>query len=84
MSGEQQPRQRSLTERLLGRPRVWVVWAYAALALVWVVLAFTEPSGFHTFLAIAWTLLAAAQTAGYLIARRSRRTEAAAEEPQGR
>lgn len=80
MSGEQ---QRSLTEWLIGRPRAWVVWAYAAIALIWAVLAFTEPSGFHTFVAITWTLLAAAQAAGYLVARRraSEPTSPAAQDP---
>jgi len=53
--------RRSLLERLVGRPLPWLVWAWVVLAAIWIVLAFAEPSGLHTFLAIAWTVLAAVQ-----------------------
>jgi hypothetical protein len=53
--------RRSLLERLVGRPLPWLVWTWVALAGVWIVLAFVDPSALHTALAIAWTLLAAVQ-----------------------
>jgi Na+/melibiose symporter-like transporter len=53
--------RRSLLERLAGRPLPWLIWAWVVLAVIWIVLAFAEPSGLHTFLAIAWTVLAAVQ-----------------------
>lgn len=53
--------RRSLLERLVGRPLPWLVWAWVVLAAIWIFLAFAEPSGLHTFLAIAWAVLAAVQ-----------------------
>jgi len=72
-------KQRSLLERLLGKPLPWLAWAWAALALVWIVRAVVDPSGFHTFMAVTWSLLAAAQLASVAHARRLERRARAAE-----
>ncbi|WP_144763936.1 hypothetical protein [Curtobacterium sp. 9128] len=71
--GEMQ--QRSLLERLVGRPLPWVAWAWLVLAVVWVVFAIVEPSGFHTTMAISWTVLAAVQFCALWFGRRPRRTQ---------
>jgi hypothetical protein len=68
--------QRSLVEKIFGRPRAWVVWAWTALAVVWIVLALVDPSGFHTFMAIAWSVLAAVQLGASFSARRRDRRRA--------
>lgn len=68
--------RRSLLERLVGRPLPWLVWAWAVLAVIWIVIDFVEPSAFHTFMAIAWTVLAAAQLGTAYYARRQRRNRA--------
>jgi glucose-6-phosphate-specific signal transduction histidine kinase len=68
--------QRSLVEKIFGRPRTWAVWAWAALAVVWIVLALVDPSGFHTVMAIAWSVLAAVQLAATFVARRQDRRRA--------
>jgi cytochrome oxidase assembly protein ShyY1 len=56
-------KQRSLLERLVGRPLAWLAWVWAALAVVWIVTAVVDPSGLHTSTAIVWSLLAVAQVA---------------------
>ncbi|WP_267423616.1 MULTISPECIES: hypothetical protein [unclassified Curtobacterium] len=68
--------ERSVLERMIGRPLPWLAWAWAALAVVWIVLAVVEPSGFHTFMAIAWTVLAAVQLGSVAFARRQERNRA--------
>jgi hypothetical protein len=68
--------RRSLLERLVGRPLPWVVWVYAGLAVVWVVLAVIEPSGFHTLMAIVWPILAAIQISSAWYVRRQDRNRA--------
>ena len=68
--------RRSLLERLVGRPLPWVAWAYAGLAVVWVVLAVVEPSGLHTFMAILWPILAAVQISSAWYVRRQDRNRA--------
>jgi hypothetical protein len=68
--------RRSLLERLVGRPLPWVVWVYAGLAVVWVVLAVIEPSGLHTFMAIVWPILAAIQISSAWYVRRQERNRA--------
>lgn len=75
-----QTTRRSLLERLIGRPLPWVVWAWAALAAIWIILDMVEPSGFRTFMAIAWSVLAAIQLgAAYYARRQERRRVQAAE-----
>lgn len=69
-------KQRSLLERLVGKPLPWLVWAWAVLALTWIVLAIVEPSGLHTFMAFAWTILAAVQLGSVYYARRQERNRA--------
>lgn len=67
-------KHRSLLERLIGKPLPWIAWAWAALAAIWITLAIVEPSGFHTFMAIAWSVLAAIQLgAAYYVRREERR-----------
>jgi hypothetical protein len=74
-------KQRTLLEWFVGKPLPWIAWAWSALALVWIVLAFTDPSGLHTFMAIAWSILAAVQIANVLYARRRRARDAFAQDP---
>ena len=45
-------KQRSLLERLIGKPLPWLAWTWVALAAVWITLAIVDPSGLHTFMAI--------------------------------
>ncbi|PYY61396.1 hypothetical protein DEJ17_04575 [Curtobacterium sp. MCSS17_011] len=72
--------RRTALERLIGKPRPWVVWAWAALATVWIIFAIIDPSGFHTFMAISWSVLAAIQLgAAYYARRQERRRVQAAE-----
>ncbi|MEV7931330.1 hypothetical protein [Curtobacterium sp. NPDC089185] len=54
-------KQRSLLERLVGKRLPWLEWVWAAPAVVWIVVAVAEPSGFHTVMAVVWSLLAVAQ-----------------------
>lgn len=75
-----EPKQRSLLERLVGRSLPWLVWAWAVLAVIWIVLAIIEPSGLHTFMAVAWTILAAVQLGSAYYARRQERDRARNEE----
>jgi membrane protein implicated in regulation of membrane protease activity len=69
-------KQRSVLERLIGKSLPWVAWAWGTLALVWIILAIIGPSGFHTFMAIAWTILAALQVGSAFSARRQERSRA--------
>ncbi|MBE7195773.1 MAG: hypothetical protein INR66_25255 [Gordonia polyisoprenivorans] len=69
-------RPRSFLDRLVGRPRPWVVWAWVALAVAWIASAVFDPSGFHTFMAIAWSVLAAIQLGAAYYARRQERRRA--------
>lgn len=71
-------KRRSLLERFIGKPLPWVVWTWAALAAVWIVLAIVDPSGFRTFMAITWSILAAVQLGGAYYARRQQRRRAQA------
>jgi hypothetical protein len=68
--------QRSLLERLVGKPRPWVVWAYAGLAVIWDLLAIVDPSTLHTFMAIVWTILAGLQIGSAYYVRRQERSHA--------
>jgi hypothetical protein len=72
--------RRSLLERLVGKPLPWVVWAWAVLAAFWIIVDIVEPSGFRTFMAIAWSILAAIQLVGTYSARRQERRRARAAE----
>jgi hypothetical protein len=63
-------KRRSLLERLVGTPLPWVTWAWATLAAVWIILAIVEPSGFRTFMAVTWSILAAIQLGAAYSARR--------------
>ncbi|WIE80556.1 hypothetical protein [Curtobacterium sp. MCSS17_016] len=65
--------RRSVAEVLLGKPRAWVVWGWLALAIAWIIIAVVEPSGFRTFMAIAWSVLAVFQIVAFYLARRRRR-----------
>jgi hypothetical protein len=69
-------KQRSLLERLIGKPSPWLAWAWAALAVLWIVIAVVDLSGFHTFMAIAWTVLAAVQLGSVYYARRQEQNRA--------
>lgn len=69
-------KQRTLLERLIGKPLPWLAWAWVVLALIWLVLAIVEPSGFHTFMAIVWIILAALQLWSVSFARRQERNRA--------
>lgn len=64
---------RSPLERLIGKPLPWIVWSWAALATIWIILAIFDPSGFHTCMAIAWSVLAAIQLSAAFYARRQER-----------
>lgn len=61
--------RRSLLERLIGKPLPWLVWGWAVIALVWLVLAVVEPSRFHTEMAVLWGILVAVQIGSVLVAR---------------
>lgn len=78
--------RRSLLERIIGMPLPWLVWAWVVLAGIWIVLAVSEPSGLHTFMAIAWTILAAVQlgTAYYTRHQERNRTRNADRSPDPR
>lgn len=65
--------RRSVVEVLLGKPRAWVVWIWSALAIAWISIAVVEPSGFRTFMAIAWSVLAVLQVVAFYLALRRRR-----------
>ncbi|WP_412168292.1 hypothetical protein ACLUS2_003105 [Curtobacterium flaccumfaciens pv. flaccumfaciens] len=69
-------KQRTLLERMIGKPLPWLAWAWAVLALIWLVLAIVDPSGFHTFMAIVWIILAALQVTSVSFARRQERNRA--------
>jgi len=67
-------------ERLVGKPLPWVVWAWVALAAIWIILDIVDSSGFRTFMAVAWSVLAATQLgAAYYARRQERRRVQAAE-----
>lgn len=68
--------RRSLLERLIGKPLPWLVWGWAVIALVWLVLAVVEPSRFHTEMAVLWGILVAVQIGSVLVARAHSRTRA--------
>jgi len=61
--------RRSLLERLIGKPLPWLVWVWAVIALVWLVLAVVEASRFHTQMAVLWIILAAVQIGSVSYAR---------------
>lgn len=63
-------KRRSILERLIGKPLPWLAWVWVALAAVWITLAIVDPSGLHTFMAIAWSVLAAVQLGSTYYARR--------------
>ena len=65
--------RRSVLERLVGNPARWIVWAWAGLAVIWIILAISDPSGFHTFMAITWSILAIVQIVATSFARRQER-----------
>lgn len=69
-------KQRTLLERMIGRPLPWLAWMWVVLALIWLVLAIVEPSGFHTTMAIVWIILAALQLASVSFTRRQERNRA--------
>lgn len=69
-------KQRTLLERMIGRPLPWLAWTWVVLALIWLVLAIVEPSGFHTTMAIVWIILAALQLAPVSFTRRQERNRA--------
>lgn len=71
-------KQRSLLERFVGKPLPWLAWVWAALAVVWIFTAVVDPSGFHTFMAVVWSLLAVAQVAAAIHAGRQARSAARA------
>lgn len=68
--------QRSLLERLIGKPLPWLAWTWAGLAVVWIVLTVVDPTGFHVLMAIAWSALAAIRLGGLYYARRLERRRA--------
>ncbi|MCS6565166.1 hypothetical protein [Curtobacterium poinsettiae] len=68
--------RRSLLERLIGKPLPWLVWGWAVIALVWLVLAVVEPSRFHTEMAVLWGILVAVQIGSVLVARAHSRKRA--------
>ncbi|MBT1544864.1 hypothetical protein [Curtobacterium aurantiacum] len=68
--------RRSLLERLIGKPLPWLVWVWAVIALVWLVLAVVEPSRFHTQMAVIWIILAAVQIGSVSFARAQARKRA--------
>lgn len=72
-----EPKPRSLTERLLGRPRLWVGWTWVGLALCWFALALIHPSPFRFFIAALWLLVGALNLVGAYHARRRAAEEAA-------
>ncbi|WP_146242638.1 hypothetical protein [Curtobacterium sp. MCPF17_047] len=73
-------KQRSLLERFFGKPLPWVAWVWAALAAVWIFFAVVAPSNFHTFMAIAWSVLAVIQLGAAYHARRQQLRRAKAPE----
>lgn len=62
--------RRSVLERIIGRPLPWLAWVWAALAGIWIILAIVDPSRFHTFMAITWSILATVQLGASYYARR--------------
>ncbi|MCS6575409.1 hypothetical protein NYS52_12795 [Curtobacterium flaccumfaciens pv. flaccumfaciens] len=68
--------RRTLLERLIGKPLPWLVWGWAVIALVWLVLAVVEPSRFHTEMAVLWGILVAVQIGSVLVARAHSRKRA--------
>ncbi|OII13933.1 hypothetical protein [Curtobacterium sp. MCBA15_008] len=69
-------KRRSVLERLVGKPLPWIAWTWAALAVIWIILAIVDPSGFHTFMAITWSILAALQLSANHYARKQERSRA--------
>lgn len=80
---EQTKQRRSLLERAFGRTMPWLSWVWVALAVVWIVFAFVKPSGFHTFMAIAWSVITVVRFLGDHATRRQERAreQDAASEP---
>lgn len=68
--------RRSLLERLIGKPLPWLVWGWAVIALVWLVLAVVEPSRFHTEMAVLWGILVAVQIGSVVVVRAHSRKRA--------
>ncbi|MCS6553999.1 hypothetical protein [Curtobacterium flaccumfaciens] len=68
--------RRSLLERLIGKPLPWLVWVWAVIALLWLVLAVVEPSRFHTQMAVLWIILSAVQIGSVSYARAQARKRA--------
>jgi hypothetical protein len=62
---------------MVGKPLPWLGLVWAGLALIWIVLAFVDPTRTHTVMAVLWSILAAVQIASIVSARR--RARAAAE-----
>lgn len=71
-------KRRSVLERIVGKPLPWLAWAWAALAVIWIVLAIVDPSRFRTFMAITWSVLAIVQLGASLYARRKEQRQALA------
>jgi hypothetical protein len=69
-------KRRSVLERIGGKPLPWLAWAWAALAVIWIVLAIVDPSRFHTFMAITWSILAINQLGASYYARRKEQRQA--------
>jgi len=69
-------KRRSVLERIVGRPLPWLAWAWAALAVIWIVLAIVDPSRFHTVMAITWSILAIVQLGASYYARRKEQRQA--------
>ncbi|MBF4606665.1 hypothetical protein [Curtobacterium sp. VKM Ac-1393] len=74
--------QRSLLERLIGKPLPWLAWTWAGLAVVWIVLTVVDPTDFHVPVAIVWSVLAVIRLGGVYNARRQERRRMQALEAQ--
>lgn len=74
--------QRSLLERLIGKPLPWLAWTWAGLAVVWIVLTVVDPTDFHVLVAIVWSVLAVIRLGGVYYARRQERRRMQALEAQ--
>lgn len=62
-------------------PLPWLAWTWAALAVVWIIRAIGDPSGFHAFMAITWSILAVIQLGGTFSARSQKRRRAQTADP---
>ncbi|MGN7222916.1 hypothetical protein ACTHQN_08635 [Curtobacterium flaccumfaciens] len=74
-----EPKPRSLIERFLGRPKLWVGWTWVGLSPCWFALAFIDPSPFRFFIAAAWLLIGTLNLVGAYNARQWARQGAATE-----